>query len=102
MKTLQAEDIFMQQVPVKCLKMPDVEDDAVALRNRPIVDRLCPHDVEQGIASAAGIGESFEKNGGDYGISLSSWHSVLRLRGVEHRYSGVTGSGTKCRGSSAS
>src|ERR1035437_9812488 len=28
MKTIQTQDVFVQQVPIKCLQMPDIKDDA--------------------------------------------------------------------------
>src|SRR5579863_10151612 len=47
MKTLQSEDVFVQQVPVKSLEMSDVEDDSEALRNRALEDGVRLDDVKQ-------------------------------------------------------
>src|SRR5579872_1011557 len=45
-ETLKSESSFVEQVPIKGFEVPDVEDDAMTLRNGAIVDRGCLHDVE--------------------------------------------------------
>jgi hypothetical protein len=58
MKALKAEQSLMQKVPVECFQMSNIEDDAMALRDRAVIHGLRPDDVEKGIALMARIGDS--------------------------------------------
>ena len=46
------------QVPVEGLEVPDVEDDAVALEDRPIVEGLAANDAEQRVGAGARIAQA--------------------------------------------
>ncbi len=77
MEALQTENVFMKQIPVEGLKVSDIKNDAMPLRNRTVVDGLGLHDVEKGVTSAPGIGDPLEQHAINGGLSLGSEHSGL-------------------------
>src|ERR1035437_2029667 len=60
MKTLQPQDVLVQQVPVKRFEMPNVKNDAVTLWNGPFVHRVSPHNVEERVTSPPSIGDPLQ------------------------------------------
>ena len=52
---IHAECTGTYQIPVKRLQMPEVEDDAVALRNRTIVESLRLNQLKQIVCNGSGI-----------------------------------------------
>jgi hypothetical protein len=49
------QGITRDQVPVEGLEVSEVEDDTMALRDGPFVDRIGPHQPEQFICGPAGL-----------------------------------------------
>jgi hypothetical protein len=67
----------VKQVPIEGFQMPHIENDPVALGNRPLKNEVWFDDSEQSVTLATGIRESFEKR--LYrGVSFSSQHSSLQ------------------------
>jgi hypothetical protein len=62
LKRRKIENPLAQQIPVEGFQMSNVKNDAVPLRNGPVVKGLRPDDVEQLIAAHARIIQSLEKN----------------------------------------
>ncbi len=58
---LEPQDTFAQKVPLECLQVPEVEDDAMPLGNRPLVERISPDDIEKLVRSDASLGQALEK-----------------------------------------
>ncbi len=56
MKALQAQHVFVQQIPVERLQMPYVKNDAVTLRNGTLVHRVRTHNVEECVTAPPRIG----------------------------------------------
>jgi len=54
-KGAQSKSAISEQIPVKGLDMPDIENDPVSLRNRPVIQGFFPDDAKEFIGSAAGI-----------------------------------------------
>jgi hypothetical protein len=81
MKTLETQDVLVEQVPVKCLEMPDVKEDAVTLWNRPFVDGVRTYYAEECVTSAASIGDPLQQLTTDCDLYLSSehWASCLLI-----------------------
>src|SRR4029077_7514637 len=55
MNTLQPEDASVQSIPIECFKVSEIEDDAVTLRNRPLVQSVLAHQIEESIALPTSI-----------------------------------------------
>jgi hypothetical protein len=60
MEALQSKDIFVDQVPVERLEVPHIEDDAMALRNGPLVNGVNADQVEESVTSPARIGNALQ------------------------------------------
>src|SRR5262249_49736647 len=52
---------FAQKVPVERLKMPDIKDDAMSLRNGPVVECLWLDDGKERIGIRACFGNAFKE-----------------------------------------
>jgi hypothetical protein len=50
----------MQQIPVKRLKVPNIEDDAVTLGYGPLIHRVRAHNIKERITSPPGIGDPLQ------------------------------------------
>jgi len=61
MERSEAERTFAQKVPVKRLKMPDIEDDAMSFRNGAVVEGIGPDDREQRIGIRARFGNALKE-----------------------------------------
>src|SRR5579863_9991943 len=61
METLQAQNSFVEKIPVEGLQMSDIKNDAVTLSNGPFIERIRPDDRKQPVGAAAGIGELFDQ-----------------------------------------
>src|SRR5262245_57712488 len=55
MKTFQAEDTLAEQIPVKTLKMANIENDAMAFGNWALIERIESNDGKERIGTVAGI-----------------------------------------------
>ena len=55
MKAVQAQRPFAEKIPIECFQMSDIEDDAMTLRNRALVNRVGLHHLEDFIAAPASI-----------------------------------------------
>src|SRR5262249_21738342 len=58
METFQSECALAQQIPVKCLDVAQVENDAMALGDRPLVVRIVAQNLEQFIARISRVCQS--------------------------------------------
>src|SRR5580658_10237437 len=58
---LNAEEVLGEKVPVECLEVSHIEDDAMTLRDRPLIKGLGTNQAEKLIASAAGFEDPFQK-----------------------------------------
>src|ERR1700722_6389008 len=58
---IRPENALTQEIPIERLEVSDIKDDAVTLRNRPIVQRLGSHDTEKRIAPPAGVRQPFQQ-----------------------------------------
>src|SRR5689334_17385008 len=47
MERRQIERMAGQQVPIECLQMPEIKEDAVALRNWTLIHRIGTNDLKQ-------------------------------------------------------
>ncbi len=74
MKTLQPEDVFVEQIPIECLKVPHIEDDAMTLRNRPLIEGTRADHTEQCIASPACVVDPFHEPQTDCDAIFRSKH----------------------------
>jgi hypothetical protein len=52
-KGLQAKRSLRQQIPVESFNVPNIKNDAMALGNRPIIQRVFPYDTEHVVRSFA-------------------------------------------------
>src|SRR5208283_555597 len=77
MKTLQPEDVFVEQIPVKRLQVPQIKDEAVTLRNRPLVHRVRADQVEESFTPPTGREKSLQQWMADGDIPLSGGHPGL-------------------------
>src|SRR5277367_4579957 len=71
MEALQAEDVFVEEIPVKGFEVAHIEDDAVTLRNGALVHRIRADDLEEFITAPASIQQAFEKFGRNSDIARS-------------------------------
>jgi hypothetical protein len=76
-----------QQVAIKSFEMPDVENNPVALRNRPVIERFRPENLEQAIGSGAGRANLIEKSmmfhfsdcySSGHGVHLPIWKLAFK------------------------
>ena len=44
-----------EQIPVECFQMPDIKDDAMPLRNGPLVKRFGANQIKESITAASSI-----------------------------------------------
>jgi hypothetical protein len=55
LKRPQSERTFREQIPVKGLDMPNIEDNAVSLWNRPVVNGFFTNHPKYFIGAGAGV-----------------------------------------------
>jgi hypothetical protein len=80
MKGLQSKHALVEQIPIEGLQMPDVENDAVTLGDRPLVQRIRLNDTEELIALIARARELLEQIVSDGGVGLRGKHSNLSIQ----------------------
>src|SRR5260370_42435506 len=61
MDTLHPEDAFVQQIPIECFQVSHIKNDAVTLRNRPLIEPAGADQIEECIASPTGVGQALRK-----------------------------------------
>src|ERR1700688_3033292 len=77
METLQAQNSFVEKIPVEGLQMSDIKNDAVTLSNGPFVERIRLDDSKQPVGAPAGIGELFDQIVTNSGVALRGKHLDL-------------------------
>jgi hypothetical protein len=61
MERFQIQKAIAQEIPVKRLEMSQIEDDAMPFWNRPVVQRVRSHQIEQLIGPGASFGETLQQ-----------------------------------------
>src|SRR5467141_5463399 len=79
LKRLQPERALREQIPVKRLHMPNVENNAVSLGNGPVVEGLFANCAEYLVRARAGVKQSGVKVVPDADSCSKSSHCVLLL-----------------------
>jgi hypothetical protein len=80
MKTLKAEEVLAEQVPVERLEVSYIEDDAMTLRNRPLIEEFSANQAEKFVAALAGVEDPFQKPPTNRGDIFRGQHSVFLTR----------------------
>ena len=68
------------KVPVECIEMSDVKNDAVSFRNRPVIENLRPRDAKDRVGIVAGLSQAIEEvnpASSKIGFALASFSSTL-------------------------
>ncbi|MFZ0956316.1 MAG: hypothetical protein WAN60_08230, partial [Candidatus Sulfotelmatobacter sp.] len=68
--TLQAKDAIPKQIPIERFEVPDIKNDTVALRNRPLVEEVATNNLEERVTFAASVEETVRKFTAGFGDSL--------------------------------
>ncbi len=79
LKRLQPERALREQIPVKSLHMPNVENNAVSLGNGPVVEGLFANCAEYLVRARAGVKQPGVKVVPDADSCSKSSHCVLLL-----------------------
>jgi hypothetical protein len=79
LKRPQPERALGQQIPVKRLYMPNVENDAVSFRNRPVVHRFFANHLEYFVGARSCVKQSAMKVMPDADSGGDSSHGVFPL-----------------------
>jgi len=66
----QAESSLPQEIPIKGFQVPDVEDDAMSLRDGPVVKSIRLYNREETIAAHSRIMQPLEQNGLEFQTAL--------------------------------
>src|ERR1700679_3509697 len=75
MNALNPKRAPIQQIPVECFEVSNIEDDTMALGNGPFITGVGSDQIEQSIASAPSVRQSLQELMGSSDALLCSNHS---------------------------
>src|SRR5262249_38914357 len=61
-KRFDAQQPLAQQIPIECFEMTYIKDDAMPLRNRPLIQRAGANNFKELIGFISGIGEALKES----------------------------------------
>jgi hypothetical protein len=70
LRTLQSEDAIPEQIPVERFEVSDIKNDAVALRDRPLVEEVVTNNAEERVALAASLEQAVRELTAGFGAGL--------------------------------
>jgi hypothetical protein len=68
--TLQTEDTIPEQIPIERFEVSDIKDNAVALRDRPLVEEIIADHIKELVALAASPEETVREFAASLGDGL--------------------------------